>query len=834
MSYVRLLTHLGRGGFGYYWIKSPDGKKTTIWFDGQIPDLPAEGDTYFGVNPARARRGGNERARLDDIAALNCFYAEFDAKHYDQDIEQGKRLAARQIAQVSLTPSVIVDSGGGYHCYWLFDDPRPVTDQKERARLTDIQARWVPFVGGDLDAKDLARVLRVPGTYNYKYDPPREVVFVKADFDQLYYLEDFTAILPKPEPMEQGAASTPARQELPANLDRWLERAMQRGGGRNETGFWLATQLRDDGVSMGEAESVLRSFQARVTNAGNPYTLKEAIDSLKSAYKAPRREPARNLARPAPGNGNGHKAEVAGMKIAQAVEPTPPEEPPMPEEWSAAPPDPATPEPARPAATAKKGEAGQIDDLPEYRFLGLERVRKALKEQESGDADLLADLYGKRIVYDHAEKAWYSWQGHYWKLDATRMTYRMVARRVAPQYLDAASESQQTGGDDTKDLLKRAAELRNKKRLDNVLYLAGGHERLALTGEEWDREPMLLGMANGVVDLRNGEFRPGKPDDFIRARSEVVFDPAAECPTWRKFLLEIFGGDHELVFFLQRLLGYGITGLTTEHVFPILWGEGRNGKSTMLETLGDVLGNDLATSSQADALMDAARGGGDGPKPFVYALRGKRLVWASESNEGRRINEGLVKQLTGGDRLNVRTLHSKPVEFKPTHLLLLITNHKPHINADGSAIWERVLLIPFTQQFVDDPRGELQHKRDPYLKQKLKAELPGIVNWLISGCLEWQEIGLKAPKTVQSATADYREDEDTLAIFEEEKLTCGDKREVKASALYKAYSEFCKEFNFAAMSLTAFSTRMKARYKWKKERDGNYFMGVDLAGKIPF
>jgi putative DNA primase/helicase len=247
-----------------------------------------------------------------------------------------------------------------------------------------------------------------------------------------------------------------------------------------------------------------------------------------------------------------------------------------------------------------------------------------------------------------------------------------------------------------------------------------------------------------------------------------------------------------------------------------------------------VLGNDLATSSQADALMDAARGGGDGPKPFVYALRGKRLVWASESNEGRRINEGLVKQLTGGDRLNVRTLHSKPVEFKPTHLLLMITNHKPHINADGSAIWERVLLIPFCQRFVDSPQGGIEHKRDPFLKEKLRAELPGILAWLVMGCMEWQEGGIKPPPAVSAATAEYREDEDTIALFLDEKVTIRENSHVKASELYKAYSDWCKEFNFMAMSLTAFSTRMKGRFKWQHTKTGNYFDGLTLEKQIPF
>jgi putative DNA primase/helicase len=442
-----------------------------------------------------------------------------------------------------------------------------------------------------------------------------------------------------------------------------------------------------------------------------------------------------------------------------------------------------------------------------------ETVLSALGRGETGDAELLEALYAGLIVYDHAASGWYLWGGHSWQPDRTGAVYRLVSNQVAANYLTrAASERAESNDELAKKLADRAGALRNRKRVENVLFLAARQPKLAITGQEWDRNPWLLGVQNGVLDLQSGQLNPGWPDDYVRSVAPTAWEGSdAPAPRWAQFIAEVFGEDAGLVSFLQALLGYGLTGLTREHVLPILFGGGRNGKGTLLETLGDVLGQDLAISSQADALMDVRQGGGDGPQPFVFALRGKRLVWASESSEGRRINAGLIKQLTGGDRLNVRTLHGKPVEFKPSHLLLLLTNHKPHISADDQSMWDRVLLIPFTRRFVDNPApGE--YKRDPALREKLLAEAPGILAWLVRGCLEWQRDGLNPPPTVQAATVAYREEEDEIGLFIGECCVIGDKCEVRAGDLFAEYSRWAKVGNLKGMTQTAFGTRIKKRY----------------------
>lgn len=846
---TQLISYLNRGGsHGYYWLKLPpdqgqkQGVKRTIWFKaGDPPPWPdGDYDLYFGVHPCKgiptriSQKTGKPisshllRASLADIAAINCFFAEFDAKQF----EGGKEAALAHIEGLQLAPNVLIDSGGGYHAYWLLNKPRRISDDFTLDLYKSYQRRWVELVGSDPDSKDLARVLRVPGSYNYKYDEPLEVKVMYADWDMPYELTDLVRLLPAENDSVQPMVSQPQPgQTKPVTNSgdpcaNWLEKALARlqpgdsDTGRNATGYWLAQQLIWDNVGSADQERVMLDYAARVRDMRKPsYTEEEALKSLESARRATRREPARKRGAP-------------------LVTELPAERPPVVTNHKNG----KVVSNESPGGAATVTNSDPEEGLKTWKLVyhPFERVRECYDNQEAGDADLLASMYNGLICYDHAESAWYVWKKHYWERDRTGFVYRLVARRVSPQYLHAAAEAQSKELDElSKNLAKRAAALRNKKRMDNVLFLAARHETLAVTGDEWDANPWLLGCANGVIDLKTGVCSPGRPADYIRSHSEVDWQGLdTQSPRWEKFLEEIFK-NLEISDFIRRMFGYGITGLTVHHLFPILWGEGRNGKGTMLETLGSVLGSDLATSSQADALMDANKNG-EGPKPFIYNLRGKRLVWASESNEGRRINEGLVKQLTGGDRLNVRTLHSKPVEFFPSHLLLLMTNHKPHINADGSAIWRRVFLIPFDREFIDnpDPNNHKQSKADPYLIEELKGEQPGILAWLVRGCLEWQRDGLNAPDAITAATQAYREEEDTTGMWIADNCTVKADLETRAGVLYQDYANWCKSNGVMPMSITSFGKTMKRRFP-ARESHGWLYAGIGLERieqtiRIPF
>lgn len=461
-------------------------------------------------------------------------------------------------------------------------------------------------------------------------------------------------------------------------------------------------------------------------------------------------------------------------------------------------------------------------------------AEKYLDRNEAGDAELLAQLYTGKLVFDHSEGVWYRFANHHWEPDQTGEIYSTVYRELPAAYLDESATAQRAGNDTlSKALSKRARALTSRGRIENVIYLAA-RPSLGITGAEWDNDPYLLGVENGVLDLRTQTFRDGKPEDFIRSVAPVEWRGIdTPCPRWERFLEEIFDSDQEIGAFVQRLLGYGITGLSQEHILPIFWGEtGRNGKGTLFETLGDVLGNKLAVSSQADAIMDAGRNNGSRPQPFVYALRDKRVVWCSESNVGRRLNSGLVKQLTGGDRLHVRTLHSKPIEFKPSHLLVLLTNHCPNISEDDWALWERVLLVPFTVRFVDHPSAPNEKKREPDLKEKLRSEASGILAWLVRGYVAWQNHGLCPPDVVMAATNQYQESESVLARFISECCLVGEQFQIQSQTLYRAFEEWADRQSLPVLTMQRWGRLMKTRYSTVVRHHVTFYLGIGLQGKI--
>jgi len=465
-------------------------------------------------------------------------------------------------------------------------------------------------------------------------------------------------------------------------------------------------------------------------------------------------------------------------------------------------------------------------------WLSLAVVKEALNLGETGDAELVTNLYRDRVVFDHTEGSWYLWDGHNWQIDRKEKMPDLVAYKIAAQYLNAAAEAQQSGADkEAMALTKRAKSLRQRNRINNVLTRARSQSFLALAGYEWDTNPWKLGVKNGVLDLHTGEFAPGRPNDYIRQAAPTEWHGIdTPSPRWERFLLEIFAGDQELVNFVQRLLGYGITGLSVEHVLPVLWGKGRNGKGTLLEVIGAVLGPSLAIPTESSVLMSAGYSSGNSPQPFVYALRGTRLVWASETSEGQRLNTAVVKKLTGGDTIFTRTLHSKPIRFTPSYLILMLTNNRPHVDALDQAIWDRLHLIEFTQRFVDNPQGEGEHLKDKYLVGRLKAEAPGVLAWLVRGCLAWQrEEGLDPPDSVKAATAAYREEEDTLGQFITECVITKKGERVRAQSLYDAYTEWCERNHLKELTGTTFGKKVKRHYfDSGRDEKGVYYKDVCL------
>ena len=473
-------------------------------------------------------------------------------------------------------------------------------------------------------------------------------------------------------------------------------------------------------------------------------------------------------------------------------------------------------------------------------------IFESLSAGEDGDASLFVRLHQGRLLFDHSAGQWFIWAGHYWQPDmiddaiasveAVICIYRAEAKRQSWQKHKAESAGQsdkgKAHGAKEDALLKRCRDLHTIRRKQAVLTLArSGKDSLGDPGQNWDVDPWLLACPNGVLDLKTGKLRPGKPEDRIKTACPTEFKGLdATAPTWEAFLAATFQDDPELIAYMARLLGYGITGSTADHVHPILYGKGRNGKGTLLETLKHVLG-DLAFKTKAETLLDQGPRASGSADSDTLALRGKRLVWASETNEGRRLNAGRLKELSGGDTLNARGVYAKhPVEFRPTHLLLLMTNEKPHAPAGDYALWQRLHLIPFSVSFVSDPDPEKANERkaDPDLPEKLRREAPGILAWLVRGCLAWQNEGLNPPKVVRDATQEYRNAEDLISQFIDDYCEVGSGQEVKAGDLYTAYKSWAEENGLRAMSNVRFGKEIVERFDRYKGTNCNIYMGLSL------
>lgn len=469
------------------------------------------------------------------------------------------------------------------------------------------------------------------------------------------------------------------------------------------------------------------------------------------------------------------------------------------------------------------GHKGKADDTSKPgQWLDTQTVLNSFGRGETGDSELLAELYTDKLAYDHAEKQWYLFNGYHWQVDERRQTGNLIANEVAAQYLQSAAETRRTAGDNEKaqetaeKLQQRAGALRFRNKINNVLALAASHPSFALSGKEWEQSPMLLAVANGVVDLATGEFRTGRPADYIRTAAPVAWAGIeTPAPRWEQFLSEIFAGDSDLIAFVQRLLGYAITGKVTEHILPILWGAGRNGKETLLETVKYVLG-DLAAPASKDVVLESRFVDPGRATPHLYALRPLRLAWVSESSAGAKLNTEQVKWLTGGGTITARKLHGDPVTFTPRYTLFLMTNHKPKADADDYALWKRLLLIPFTQSFVDMPLLEHEHQADPRLAEKLKAEGPGILAWLVRGCLTWQAEGLRPPAAVTGATEAYRQDEvlpPEITQFIEDCCIVESDKQATGGDLFKRYDRYAKSLNLTPVSTVTLGKMLKKRFR---------------------
>lgn len=426
-------------------------------------------------------------------------------------------------------------------------------------------------------------------------------------------------------------------------------------------------------------------------------------------------------------------------------------------------------------------------------------VAEETARTDAANAKRLIYHYHASLRYVPELREWVVWDGLRWRRDVADVGVQAKAQATGLLIWEGMADALRAKSPHDphrKRLLNFGTYSSSAKGVANMITLARSHSGMQIDCLQLDRGPMLLNLPNGTLDLETGKMRRHKQKDWITKLCPTPYDRIAKAPTWERFLHEVFAGDEAVIGYLQRLLGYGLTGDVSEQMLPIFWGEGSNGKSTLVNAVTDVVGLDYAGSPPRE-LFKLSKYGDSHPTDLM-TLMGKRLMMAQETEAGCRLNEALIKHLTGGDLITARYCHKDNATFRPTHKLILSTNYKPQVRGTDYAVWRRLRLIPFNVSF----KGR---RADRGLSKKLAAEAPGILAWMVRGCRDWRREGMQTPPAVELATEGYKAEQDEVGLFIKECCQLDPAALTPAAELYEA---FRKATPYSEMTQTAFGKEL--------------------------
>ena len=768
---LELLRFLWHGGWGHLWRKPG----TSCWIDPQELERDLARlddrwltDTYFGVHPARAPKSAYERARAEDIAAANCLYADFD--------DPG---ALSHIENFQPAPQVIVASGKGYHAYWLLAEPVILSDDAARRDWAEIQRWWVRHVGADPSACDLARLLRVPGTLNGKYDPPRPVQFVRCELDRLhdnqelmrYILDARTAELKRE--LEREPASEPVHKA---------------GDGEKLTpiqAYNQATNIRDLLRAYGYTLVGARYF-VRPGKSARDGISGTINDARNCAYTFSSNDPAYDPRDTSPsgmgctlrpfdllcrlrfgGDAGAAVRWLVGGERVSAPRPSAGKNGATPSTCVASSDLPAR---ADGWANAEKGREGETEDKPADDELA------KYDPDDAGNGDALAHVLGERYLYSEYA-GWLRWTGtHYERENAERLLEKdavaVLRRRRAAAAL-AGKESVVQAAKPSMQRVRAAIARLASLRVESIA--------------SFDRHPHLLNARNGVIDLRTGEILAHETSYRFTACINAEYYPQADRTEWVNWLRENVRGGDEVVQWLQSWLGYAITGSTALEQLLYIYGPTRSGKGTLTETLLALMGGLAKTADFATFTR------GDDHQNFdLAALRGARLVISGEGMRASELNAARIKKLTGGDEVSCAFKHRDIFTYRPQYKLVLVSNHRLNVDVDDGAAWARVRVVEF-------PNSHLEHE-DIRLKERMKRpeNLRGVLAWLVEGAKRFYEHiahgqRIPVPEAVKDATSEHRDALDFVGQWMAERLVETEEGRTNARECWKDYNNWCSE-----------------------------------------
>lgn len=426
---------------------------------------------------------------------------------------------------------------------------------------------------------------------------------------------------------------------------------------------------------------------------------------------------------------------------------------------------------------------------------------------DAANAQAFVGYYGENIRYLAEAKRWLFWSGTRWEFDTCGTVENKIKEFARSLYVTASSD----------DAYKHAKRSNNANGLTAIEKLARTEPGIAIQAKDLDRDRFALNCQNGTIDLKTGELRPHNRADLITKLCPVIYNETAECEAYEKFLKEV-QPDETTRQYLQKSIGYSLTGQTTERAFFILYGFGRNGKSVFIDLWSQILG-DYARNTTAESLMKKQ---GQSIPNDIARLQGSRFVTTSETNEGERLNESLVKSLTGGDKITARFLFGEYFDFYFEGKLWIATNHKPDIRDQSSGMWDRVKLIPFTTTIEKEKAIDKSELID-----LLMREAPGILAWAVAGCRWWlSERRLITPEVIQSEIDAYKFQQDSIAQFIAEKCVIDQYAETSNSELYADYKFWCEANHEFVFKHRRFSQNLFERGFKQRNSGGRYWIGI--------
>lgn len=426
--------------------------------------------------------------------------------------------------------------------------------------------------------------------------------------------------------------------------------------------------------------------------------------------------------------------------------------------------------------------------------------------------------HGERIGYVPQWKQFVVFTSKRWELDVMGHAFRL-AKQTASQILCECVES----GD--LDAIRFGTHTASARGIEAMLKLS--RDEIAMDYQQFDADPFLLNVQNGTVDLRTGILKPHNRADLLTKICPAAYDPDVETFEWDRFVESLFSSDSEIEY-LQRFAGYCLTGDVREHVLNLFWGDGANGKSTLVEALMHTLGPDYSMSAPSEMLMESRSDRHPTEKADLF---GKRLVVASETEANRTLAESMVKQLTGGDTIRARRMHENFWQFSPTHKLILLTNNKPIIKGQDHGIWRRIRLVPFVKQFWDPAKGESgseELKADKELPSRLREMRDVILSWAVAGCVKWQQLGLGMSEPMQEATDDYRDESNVLGRFVRDCCVQNEALKIRGKALNEAIESYCSESGDSKPNAREVKKWMERNGFQSKKNNGVWYCGLGL------